>query len=387
MKENNQNQQQSTTNDQFDYINQKPEVSRGQYVVFGVIITVLIIGGIVAFFALVGALCDCLSRPAFGKAPTQETISENKPVEITHKDSSGVNESFSGISDATDSAVGSDHTQNHDNAINDNRPTPMPGDEPVYAQVYTEFTIYEGALSDNVILEPVSSYDFTDGYYALEPGKVYNIYWDAAPLFSNKKGKVDAHVDVRSDAFQIEEGATSNISIELCDHTGQVNYWGSLGITSASGDLSIEFCADECRFAYGGEPTIENYGYVPESATSEMRFVLSFYTSGSYVGRKSSSRISGAFGKYSYECSVDDCTASAFYGENTCDPAPIPVPMPPTDDEVINDHNDQVEHPAPTDNPGEQTIEQPATTPDQPTSQQIPPVDITTYESSASHND
>lgn len=331
--ENNKKKEQPST--QFDYINQKPKVSRGQCIILG-IAAAAIIGGIAILFVLTGSLVDYLSRPAFGKAPTQEALSENKPVEITRKDDSGANEFFSDISCTTNNATSSDRTHTY----NDNQPTPS--GEPVYAEVYTEFTLYEGALSDNIVLEPVSSYDYTDGCYVLEPGKAYTVYWGAAPLFSNEDGEVDATVDVHSDAFQIEEGATGNITIKLRDHAGRVNYWDVLGLASVSGDLSIEFCADECRFAYGGEPTIENYGYVPELATSKMRFALSFYTSGEYVESKSSSGIYGTFGEYSYECSVDNRTAEVYDVEPTCDP----IPMPPA--------NDHVEHSAQPDHPSEQ---------------------------------
>lgn len=149
----------------------------------------------------------------------------------------------------------------------------------------SDLTLYEVVAGDDILLEANSF-----GRYTLEPDKVYAIYWDVPFIYSEGEGdKMNAEIDIRSD-YLIEDGKKSVITIDIEDnYRGGTIYSEELGFVSASGNLGIEFCAEECRMHPDGwRPTIR-----------DNQFVVYFYTSGEYVAYEHNG-ITGPDGRYGY---------------------------------------------------------------------------------------
>lgn len=305
------------SDDRFGYMNQKPHYSRKELFRLGVALIVvlgIIIGG--ACYVVtqsVEALAQSGLFSTQDEERAQDAFTDATDEEFGFEPTQSI-EALAGNKTADDVAEGS---------LNDeDGPT---HEEPVYTEQSIEFELYEVSLSENTLVEPSSEGDYRDGYYLLKSDKVYTIQWDAAPLFFNDDGEVDAEITASSD-YLIKEGSTGTITVTLRDYTKDIDYVGELKIASTDGNLGIEFCAVECEIrGYGSRPYIDSFSKL---------FRLCFYTSGEYVESKHDGT-SGVAGYYSYEYGVDgnsteehSVTKPALDDERRPDPMPKPTPMP-----------------------------------------------------------
>ena len=135
-----------------------------------------------------------------------------------------------------------------------------------------------------------------DGVYELGMDNVYVINWDAGSLWNNEEGKVSAEIDVETDFLTTEGDRNNVINIAIRDDSHAIEYVGEINFVSVSGNLGIEFGADECRrlgMYYADHPSLDN-----------TMFEAVFYTSGCYVG-SSYGGTSGYNGSYNYTVEIN----------------------------------------------------------------------------------
>ncbi len=257
------NSQTQGTDSRFNYMNEKPaKPSRGACIAFGCLLAAIFSLFAIISYTLVGKLNDYYSQARESDSTLVDEVCDEP-----------IGERIAAIS-----------VQLLEPADDPDEPEK----EPEYSEQTIEFALYEIPVYDDDILVTPDSH----GRYLLDAGKVYAIRWNASPLYRNKMGEVDADITATS-KYLIEEGDSGTIAVSLCDYARDIIYSGKLDIMPTSGNLGIEFCAEECW--------IRSYGFSPDIEDSE--FTLCFYTSGEFA-KKESNSVSGSEGIYGYQYSV-----------------------------------------------------------------------------------
>lgn len=306
---------QTTKDNRFDYMNQKPHYTRKQLTMLGVALTMvlaLVMGS--AFFVVSSAI------EAFAQSDIGQTIADftSKKEEVPEQEENVQETMLESRQFAEELVVNNPDEADANDAA------------PEYTEESIALALYEVPLSDHIVVT-TSTEEKHAGYYALRPDTVYAICWDASPLYINSEGDVEADITISSD-FLIGGGIDGEgmITVNIRDYHRHIDYVGELHVASEYGNLGIEFCADQCRrYSYGFDPQIE-----------DKKFTVCFYTSGEYVESVSDGRYS-VDGHYGFTYGTD---GSALQNDVVTSTVPTPMPYPSYEsDETKN--SDYCDHP------------------------------------------